>query len=326
MSSLYLWFSEDFEKRYKEYRSKVNDGKTPEPFLLERLFDERENIANISDEAEYQNEIDKWEPLKIIVDAIYKQLSPFENKPQSVKIDISKLDISENMVRSVLMMLVYEHVCRWRIEKGTAVISTVPVTEYLRGEGIVVQDYKKFKDFRNSINDFYIFIERQKEVKFPKVRPPEISANFSSNLKYQKEALNKALDEGLKEEALTEKILKKVDEKIQKGKKPSFPELYLNTVGDLWREPKTKYCYPMGEKSDRHQILRYLATNKGYQQTSAMSVVLGDKSEQSIRTEIGKIRNNIKKFLKIDGKQIIEEGRKGSGYKIDLKYKIKIIP
>lgn len=103
-----------------------------------------------------------------------------------------------------------------------------------------------------------------------------------------------------------------------------IPKLYLNNVGDLWREPKTKYCYPLGENSDRHKIVRYLITHKEYQQTSTISEVLGQKSEQSIRTEIGKIRKNIKKFLNIDGKQIIEEGRKGSGYKIGSKYEIKL--
>lgn len=110
-----------------------------------------------------------------------------------------------------------------------------------------------------------------------------------------------------------------------KNTKISSSELYLNTVGDLWREPKNKYCYAMGEKSDRHKIVRYLANNKGYQQTSAISSELEGKSEQSIRTEIGKIRGNIKEFLKIDGKQVIEEGRKGSGYRMGSKYKIKII-
>ncbi len=34
--------------------------------------------------------------------------------------------------------------------------------------------------------------------------------------------------------------------------------LHLNSVGDLWREPKEKYCYPMDETSDRHKIVRIL--------------------------------------------------------------------
>ncbi len=103
----------------------------------------------------------------------------------------------------------------------------------------------------------------------------------------------------------------------------SSSELYLNAVGDLWREPKAKYCYSMDEKSGRHKIFRYLANNKGYKQTADISSALDGKSEQSIRTEIGKMRGNIRKYLKIDGKQVIEE-RKGSGYRIGSKYKITI--
>lgn len=106
--------------------------------------------------------------------------------------------------------------------------------------------------------------------------------------------------------------------------KINVSKLYLNHIGDLWREPKKGNCYPMGEKSGRHQIVRLLATNSGYQQTLTISDKLNGKSQQSIRTEIGKIRNNIKKFLHIPGKQILEDGRKGSGYRINPKFKIII--
>ena len=97
--------------------------------------------------------------------------------------------------------------------------------------------------------------------------------------------------------------------------------LYLNQNGELYREPKEKYCYPMGEKSNRHKIVRFLATNKGYQLTGFISTELGVESEKSIRTEIGKIRNNIKKYLKIDGKDFLQ-GKKESGYRINPKYKV----
>lgn len=95
---------------------------------------------------------------------------------------------------------------------------------------------------------------------------------------------------------------------------------YLNPTNDLYKEPKDKFCYPMGE-SDRGKIVRYIATNSGYQKTSEISGTLGGKSEQSIRTEIPKIRLKIKKFLKIDGKKIIES-KKGYGYRINPDYKI----
>lgn len=97
--------------------------------------------------------------------------------------------------------------------------------------------------------------------------------------------------------------------------------IYLDGTGDLWREPKERFCYPIGETSDRHKIVRYLAAHHGYQQTSDIAIALEGKDEQLVRKEIGKIRGNIKKFLKLNGKDVIEM-RKGSGYGIGPSYKI----
>ena len=109
-----------------------------------------------------------------------------------------------------------------------------------------------------------------------------------------------------------------------KGKRCSTLKLSLEQVGDLWRESKNKFCYEIGERSDRHKIVRYLAINKGFQQTTDISRALEGKNEQTIRKEIGKIRNEIRKYLKIDGKRVIE-GRKGSGYKIGSGCQIKLV-
>ncbi len=114
-----------------------------------------------------------------------------------------------------------------------------------------------------------------------------------------------------------------IAQKEEFSKSKSVTDLYLNKSGDLWREPKKRYCYKMGVKSDRYKIIRYLVTNKGYQQTSNISSALEGKKEQSIRTEISKIRSNVKKFLKINGNQFIE-AKKGSGYRIGTDYKVKI--
>jgi len=112
--------------------------------------------------------------------------------------------------------------------------------------------------------------------------------------------------------------------KLGENKKDNpIPVLYLNEDGDLWREPKNKYCYEIGKKSNRYKIIRYLLNNSGYQRTAEISTMLENKGEQTTRTEIAKIRDNITKFLKIDGKEILE-ARKGSGYRIGKKYKIQI--
>lgn len=108
---------------------------------------------------------------------------------------------------------------------------------------------------------------------------------------------------------------------VEKNKLQRKLVLYLNQNGDLYRKPKDKYCYPMSEKGNRHRIIRFLATNKGYQLTEFISTELGIESEKSIRTEIGKIKNNIEKYLKINGKDFLQ-GKKESGYRINPKYKI----
>jgi len=115
----------------------------------------------------------------------------------------------------------------------------------------------------------------------------------------------------------------KKSEKLSETKKKQIKEtaLSLNQNGDLYREPKDRYCYPMGEKSNRHKVIRFLATNKGYQFTEFISTELGIESEKTIRTEIGKMRSNIEKYLKIDGKDFLQ-GKKESGYRINPKYKI----
>jgi len=97
--------------------------------------------------------------------------------------------------------------------------------------------------------------------------------------------------------------------------------LYLNSVGDFWREPKEKFCYPIGETSGRHKIVRFFATHNGYQKTSDIAADLEGKDEQLVRKEIGKIRGNIGKLLKLKGDDVIEM-RKGSGYRIGPAYKI----
>jgi len=175
MNDLFLWIPKDFDKRYVKYLGKFSKNKMPEPFLIDTLTKEKENLLSITDKTEYEFEIEKWKPLKIIVDAIYKELSPFEKEPQSVKIDISKLDISENKASSVLMMLTYERVCRWRIDTNPIVATTEHIREYLKGDGVIVQDYENLCNFRKKISDFYNFMEEQKIRKFSGIKSPELS-------------------------------------------------------------------------------------------------------------------------------------------------------
>lgn len=104
----------------------------------------------------------------------------------------------------------------------------------------------------------------------------------------------------------------------------SNSRLYLDPVGNLWREPRSRYCYEMGQKSNRHKILRYLTENKGYQSTDDIARLLGGTNHQNIRTEIGKIKEKAENLLGIKGLKVIE-ARQGSGYRINPKYSPRLV-
>ena len=118
------------------------------------------------------------------------------------------------------------------------------------------------------------------------------------------------------------KITGQINVSSKAKKEKTYPTLYLNTDGDLWKDPKDKFCYRMGQKSDRYKILRYLAENKGYQNTDVIAYSLEGKNEQVIRTEIGKIKEKVSHFLGMKNMDLIES-KKGSGYRINPKYHIK---
>jgi hypothetical protein len=94
--------------------------------------------------------------------------------------------------------------------------------------------------------------------------------------------------------------------------------IHLSAEADLYREPKSKYCYPMGKEQSRHQIIKYLI-GKGYQATSDIRMATNTKSDSSVRSAIMKINAKAKHDLKI-GKLI--EGRRTDGYRISPKYRI----
>jgi hypothetical protein len=98
---------------------------------------------------------------------------------------------------------------------------------------------------------------------------------------------------------------------LQKG----VVAVYLDSDGNFWMTPKEKLCYAL--KGNRLKILTYLVDNQGYQQTRDIADYLGNEKLQNVRSEIGKMKKNIKKFLQLD--DVIESG---VGYRINPEYKI----
>ena len=97
--------------------------------------------------------------------------------------------------------------------------------------------------------------------------------------------------------------------------------LYLDKDGNFWHGDKEQFCYPMKATSNRFCILKYLIENEGYQSPRDMLPHVKTKTTQTLRSEIGKIRKNIIKFLSINGDDLIDS-KDDSGYRINPKYKI----
>ena len=106
-------------------------------------------------------------------------------------------------------------------------------------------------------------------------------------------------------------------------RKRNRTDLYLDSSGDLWRNPREKFCYEIGEHTDRYKIVRTVVDNEPqYQKTHDISLAV-EKPEQLVRKEIQKINQNAKRQLKL-GKDKVIEGKKGKGYRISPNYKIKL--
>jgi len=98
--------------------------------------------------------------------------------------------------------------------------------------------------------------------------------------------------------------------------------LYLDKNGNFWHGgDKTKFCYAMDATSNRFHIVKYLTENKGYQSSEDIVSNVGSKNAKTLRSEIRNIRLNVKKFLGIKGKELIES-KNDSGYRINPKYEI----
>jgi len=98
--------------------------------------------------------------------------------------------------------------------------------------------------------------------------------------------------------------------------------LYLNQAGDLFKKPKEKYCYSMNRAKKRHEIIRYFVKNKIYDYYPTNQIAFDlDTEGKALRKEIGKLNLKIRGKLNL-GKDNVLNGRIGSGYRINPKYKI----
>lgn len=101
--------------------------------------------------------------------------------------------------------------------------------------------------------------------------------------------------------------------------------LNLEGNGDLWRDPKSKYCYRLMESKERLSIVKFFAGNQTAQYIETKEVALASrKDKEYVRREIGRINRIVQNKLKTKKIKLIE-GRQGSGYRLNPGIKIKVL-
>ena len=103
-------------------------------------------------------------------------------------------------------------------------------------------------------------------------------------------------------------------------------EIFLDKHGNLWREPKEKFNYPIEKGSRRLTIVKLLIEhankNDDYIKTEKIADSIHATREQ-VRADANRIKPIARKNLKLQYDFI--EGRQDSGYRINPSFKVKII-
>jgi len=107
----------------------------------------------------------------------------------------------------------------------------------------------------------------------------------------------------------------------QKEKKTKETILCLSSDGDLYLDSDNKKCYPMSKEKMREKLIKVLCSAKGYIKTAELAEMVGT-TNQAIRNSKLEINNKSKNRIGIDELII---GRDGNGYRLNPKYKIKIL-
>ena len=107
----------------------------------------------------------------------------------------------------------------------------------------------------------------------------------------------------------------------QKTSKDKQILLCLSLDGDLYLASNKQKCYPMSKEKMREKLIKVLCSAKGYIKTAELAEIVGT-TNQAIRNSKLEINNKSKNRIGID--ELIN-GRDGNGYRLNPKYKIKIL-
>lgn len=118
-------------------------------------------------------------------------------------------------------------------------------------------------------------------------------------------------------EETMKRILKKEREVVVSNK------ISLTKSGDLYRDPKEKYCYSLRKSRIRLGIVIYLSEAGDYVETTDITECVRSKNNTSVREAIGEINRLAREHLHLKKKFII--GKADSGYRINPAYEIDIL-
>ena len=107
----------------------------------------------------------------------------------------------------------------------------------------------------------------------------------------------------------------------QKEKKTKETVLCLSSDGDLYLASDNKKCYPMSKEKMREKLIKVLCSAKGFVKTAELAEMVGT-TNQAIRNSKLEINRKAKDRIEIPNLII---GRDGNGYRLNPKYKIKIL-
>ena len=97
--------------------------------------------------------------------------------------------------------------------------------------------------------------------------------------------------------------------------------LCLSVDGDLYLESDKTKCYPMSKEKIREKLIKALCSTKGFVKTAELAEMVGT-TNQAVRNS--KLEINRKAESRIGISDLII-GRDGNGYRLNPKYKIKIL-
>lgn len=105
---------------------------------------------------------------------------------------------------------------------------------------------------------------------------------------------------------------------------PVIQELYLDSKGHFWKEPKGQFNFKLKQNSDRYKIVKFLGEHTGYHPTDILNKIIDSTNKDSLYVQISSIRKRISQKLGIADEVIQNDD--DSGYRNNPQYPIKLIP